>query len=362
MKRFALVIWAYAHWRPRRKVPKPRTILVVQMAKLGDMVCTTPMFRAIKQRYPGARVVVMGSAINRAVLEGNRDIDDYVVFDGIASAVRELRRRHIDAAVIAGAPDLTSLAVAYSAGVPTIVVPRIEGGTSPSYDFCYRLAAKLVTIVPHTMGQYAPREYLRLLEPLHITTSDTTKRLMYSTSAQEKAAAFFAPLTRPVIGISPSAGNKVKEWPAERFAELAERLVAAHNATVLVFGGERDKVETEAMLAHVRTPARISYTGSLSVDELKAYIAELDLFVAVDTGPIYIAEAFGIPTVDITGPVDEREQPPVGDKHVVVVPPAPRMPQMHVMNARSSDPSEARRQIESITLDVVSEACDTLLK
>ena len=34
------------------------------------------------------------------------------------------------------------------------------------------------------------------------------------------------------------------------------------------------------------------------------------LFISVDTGPIYIAEAFNVPTVDIVGPVDENVQPP----------------------------------------------------
>jgi len=44
----------------------------------------------------------------------------------------------------------------------------------------------------------------------------------------------------------------------------------------------------------------------------------MSLYVSADTGPIYIAEAFNVPTIDITGPVNENEQPPQGEKHKIV--------------------------------------------
>jgi ADP-heptose:LPS heptosyltransferase len=81
----------------------------------------------------------------------------------------------------------------------------------------------------------------------------------------------------------------------------------------------------------------------------------------VDTGPIYVAEAFGTPTVDIVGPVDEREQPPIGQKHRVVVPPERRIPALHIMNAHGYDRKEARRQSEAITTAMVLDACRELL-
>lgn len=98
-----------------------------------------------------------------------------------------------------------------------------------------------------------------------------------------------------------------------------------------------------------------------SIDELKALIAQAGLFVAVDTGPVYIAEAFGTPTVDIVGPMDEREQPPRGEIHLVVVPPAPRTPQLHIMNARVYNEEEVRRQTESISVEMVAGACRKIL-
>ncbi len=368
IKRALLVLgvwgWGLARGKADRAPSEPRKILVIQMAKLGDMVCTTPMFRALKERYPRAQVWVMGSRVNNALLEGNTDIDGHLVFGGIRSAIDQLRQERFDTALLAGAPDIASLAVAFFAGVPLIVAPDVRGGRSPLQDIWYRLALRHVVSRPHSRGSYAPREYLRLVEPLDIQTGDTTKHLAYTQAAKDKTAALLSPLRTEgtkLVGIAPGAGNKIKQWPPARFAALAEAL-ARTGASVVIFGSARDRGEVGEMISHMsaQTPY-LNLAEQLSIDELKAAIAHLDLFVAADTGPIYIAEAFGTPTVDIVGPVDEREQPPQADKHLVVVPPGPRVSELHVMNAKEYDYAEARRQAESTVVDSVLRACEQLL-
>ncbi len=81
-------------------------------------------------------------------------------------------------------------------------------------------------------------------------------------------------------------------------------------------------------------------------------------FISVDTGPIYIAEAFGIPTIDIVGPMDENEQPPRGPMHRIVRTDA--APVIHIMNSRVYDAAKARKAIEDITVDMVVREFDTM--
>jgi heptosyltransferase II len=335
-------------------------VAVIQMAKLGDMVCTTPLLRAIKRAHPKAQVTVVGNALNQEVLKGNNDRDEYVVFGGIGAMVKRLRCGNYDAVVVAGAPDFSSVAVAYLAGAPLVVAPEVKEGDSPLNDVWYRLLCRLVTTVPHRMGHYAPREYLRLLEPLGIHAEDTTKHLAYSLQAAQTAQEFLAPIKRPIVGISPGAGNKIKQWPPERFAAVADALLRERGASVVVLGGARDREEAREMLAHCKEPV-VEALEKFSIDELKAIIAGLDLFVAVDTGPIYIAEAFGVPTVDIVGPMDEREQPPRSEKHIVVVPPSRTKPAIQLFRAKWYNHAEARRQAESISVQAVLKACIQLL-
>lgn len=347
-----------------RAPEKPHTIVVAQTAKLGDMVCATPVFHALRVHYPHARIVVMGSALNREVLADHADVDDYIVSEQSLSALaRAVRARKADVGCVL-VPDSVALAALFLGGARLVVVPEVTGGYCPWQTKTYRLLRRLVRSVPHRMGHYAPREYLRLLEPIGIRTNDTKKYLNYSDAARKHASAFLR--AHSLMGnrfaiVSPSAGNKMKSWPADRFARVAEHLVF-RGLPVVVIGGTRDKEEVEAMMCEVKkTENIIDASGNFSIDELKAFIAQAALFVSVDTGPLYIAEAFGVPTVDIVGPMNEREQPPIGPRHVVVVPPERSRPELAVMNARVYDKQEARRQVEAISAAMVQAAIDQLV-
>lgn len=358
--------YIYAFVRDPANTPAavPKRVLVWQMAKLGDMVCTTPMFRALKQSYPGIRVTVIGNAINKQVLEGNTDVDEYIVFEGFLQTVKSIRQDKYDASFITG-PSAISIATLFLGDVRCIAAPKIENGISPYETNAYRLLLKLVIRTPHRMGHYAPREYLQLLESVGIHTDDTRKYLSYSDEARKKVETFLREYSleeKKFVVISPSAGNKIKRWPADRFARVAEHLVQK-GYPVVIIGGSRDREEVADMMHAIEKSEGITNAlEEFSIDELKAFIAQAALFVAVDTGPIYIAEAFGVPTVDIVGSMDEREQPPIGPKNIIVVPSGPRVPALHIMNARQYDEKEARKQTDSITVDMVFNSCEKLLK
>ena len=80
----------------------------------------------------------------------------------------------------------------------------------------------------------------------------------------------------------------------------------------------------------------------------------------MDTGPIYIAEAYGAPTIDIVGPMDDNEQPPRGEKNKIVKLEERKQPAIHIMNSSDYDYKEARRQIDGITVDMVIEKLEEL--
>ncbi len=172
-----------------------------------------------------------------------------------------------------------------------------------------------------------------------------------------------APGVRVVLLIAPGTGeNRVKLWGRDKFAALADHLHRKHRAIVAIIGGAGDAREAEEMVSFLNpaTPF-INTCGRFTIDELKAFIARLSLFISVDTGPIYIAEAFRVPTIDIVGPVDEREQPPRGKRHVAVVPPSRTRAELYVMNSRAHDAAEARRQSDAISAEAVIAAADELI-
>ncbi|MEK7659283.1 MAG: glycosyltransferase family 9 protein [Patescibacteria group bacterium] len=353
---------------PARLIPQnPRRIVVAQMGRLGDMVCTTPIFRALKDRYPECEVLVVGMPGNAGVLADHPDVNQYYPYSGNAwQLVRILRTMNADAAILCGPHGLV-LAVMLAAGIPAVITPEVVGGHSPYETRIYKFLRRFAVTKPHDMLKYAPREYLNLLEPFGIQTDDTRKELAYSSSARQyvQTKAIEAGITLGTdicIGITPTAGNKIKEWPAERFGKLASMIAKEYGTKIVVLGSQNDHARVKEMLTAVDSGVKIWNTcGQMDLDQLKALIDNLDCVIAVDTGPIYIAEAFGVPTIDIVGPMDENGQPPRGSKHIIVKADVPGYPFLRIMNARIYDPIGARQAVEAITPEMVLEKSRELL-
>jgi ADP-heptose:LPS heptosyltransferase len=363
-----LVCFFYYFFKKKQSIfRKNGKVLIIQMAKLGDMVCTTPMFRAVKEKYPNCKVFVGGNSINKEVLSGNSDVDGYIILKNIFwDDLRNIKKENFDFACITG-PNFLNLAMLYLSGISLICAPAIENGWSSYETKSYKILRFLVKTKSHRMGYYAPREYLKLLEPINIYSEDTKKHLSFSEEAVERVEKFFIEKGIKkkdfVVGISPSAGNKIKKWPEERFSRIADYLYNEYNAKVVIIGGPKDREEVKTMISYIDLNTKIiNALGLLNIDELKALISKMNMFISVDTGPIYIAEAFDVPTIDIVGPMDEREQPPIGPIHRAILSPNRREAQLHIMNARSYDYKEARRQIHEISIEMVIEKVNELVK
>lgn len=350
--------------RSVKKIEKPKKVLIIQLAKMGDMVCTTPMFRAIKQKYPDCKVYVLGDAPNQELLKENHDVDYYFVWQKkIFKTIGQFRKEQIDFGCVTG-PSPEALAILYLAGISAIAAPVIENGFSPQETQTYKLMRKFVIAVPHRMGNYASREYLRLLEPIGIFSQDTTKHLGFSEKAVKQTKLFFSKeninLERDfLVGIFPSTGYALKKWPADRFAKVADYMHEKYRAEIIIPGIGEDKKAIDEMLANLNPKTKvINCCDRFTLDELKALISQMSLFISVDTGPIYIAESFGVPTIDIVGPVDDMEQSPRGKLHKVVKIER-KEPQMRIMNTSVFDYKEAIRQRDGITVEMVLSAIDS---
>lgn len=364
---FASAVYVFRR-SARRAEPSGRSrILVVQPAKMGDMVCATPLFTAIKKQYPDATLLVAGNALNRELLLGNPHIDEYIVLGPTSQNRRMFEEKNIDFACVT-APDFRVLAAFMLARIPQIAVPRVVGGHSPYVTRTYRYLCQFVSTAPHHIGSYAPREYLRLLEPLGIVSEDTRKELWVQKNAVGRVEEMLKQRGCDskidfLVGIAPSAGvTKIKAWGAERFAKVAQYVGERHHATIVIIAGKGEKEDVGAMLDALQAGMNVlDFSGMLSIEELKALISLLKLFVSSDTGPVHIAEALRVPTVDVLGAVDEHETFLSGPLTRAVFAPARGRPELHVMSAASYRPAEVRRQTDLVTVEMVIAAVEDLL-
>ena len=110
-------------------------------------------------------------------------------------------------------------------------------------------------------------------------------------------------LPRPLVGIHPSGGRPVKQWPVERWREVAAQLQRERAASIVITGSAAD-AELARSLANGLPGPVLDTTGRFSVLESLALISELDLFLSPDTGPMHMACAVGTPSVSVFGPSD----------------------------------------------------------
>ncbi len=117
-----------------------------------------------------------------------------------------------------------------------------------------------------------------------------------------------------VIGICPLSTREIKNWSSAKFLELIKKLRRDDNVRIIVFAhGSESTVKV-----FKESGSDSLVVGSLSLERLMALIKRCDLFISVDTGPMHIAGAFGVPTVGIFGPTSATMYGPYGVGNIVL--------------------------------------------
>lgn len=364
IKKIIFIIYFHIHrifFRKNKKsLNKPEKvekILIHQTAKLGDAVCTTPVFREIKEKYPDCYLVVICDSTNQEIYKHNKNIDETI--NENEASVYKIKKYNFDAAILCNV-NFDGAFLLYISDIPYVNIPKVIKGYCPFQTKTYKSMLPYFKITERSFGKYAPQEYLNSLVDLDINSTNTKKELFFSEESDKKIEDILNEKDDDnkikYIGISLAAGNKIKEWPLGRFVEVSKYLLEKENIKIVLIGSKKDLDYSKVFLqsfSETENKNIIDTIGDFSIDELKAVISKLDLFISVDTGPVYIAEAFDVPTINIIGPVDEREQPPVSDKNIVLYDKNRTEAAIHILNARDYDEKEARRQVEYITPEMV---------
>jgi ADP-heptose:LPS heptosyltransferase len=319
----------------------PRAALVVRPDRIGDVVLTTPVFTALKHAWPDARIGALVRPQVAPLLEGNPDVDAVVIEHGqpVRELARELRAGGWGTSIHCFVTSRTVLA-ATLAGIPRRVGPASK------------VVSLLLTqrVIQHRSrsARHEADYNLELLQPLGVPFARRPTRVVLSEAEREWGRRHLAGLGltpgRPIVGIHPGSGNSAGRWPLERYAALAHRLLAEGERVLLTFGpGETELAD--AMRAGLRTTAPMVRPGGVTLREMAAILAALDLFVTNSTGPLHMAVALEVPTVSFFG-LTPATRParwgPYAPGHVVLTPP---------------DTPDSWSRLDLIPLDAALEGC-----
>jgi ADP-heptose:LPS heptosyltransferase len=109
---------------------------------------------------------------------------------------------------------------------------------------------------------------------------------------------------RPLVVLHPAAGIAWRQWPAERFAQVARTLIDQRDARVVIVGIPGDHTLADKIIAHADRPGAIRFAAR-PLDQLVALLERAAVLVSNESGPTHIAAAVGSPIVTIFGPTRE---------------------------------------------------------
>jgi ADP-heptose:LPS heptosyltransferase len=311
------------------RVFDPRNILVIDFGQLGDVVLSLPALRAIRKRFPRARITVAVGKPGAEVVGLSGYADETLVVDRVAlrdgfkplsifrvfEIVKRVRRQKFDFVIDLHSLSETNL-LGFLSGAPKRLYSRRPGR---SLDYLANFHPRPPVETDHRKRHLIDR-YLDVLIPLEVekaerlptlktrTTDDVTVERTLRKAKAEAGA--------PLVGLFPGAGHPSRRWPLEQFASLADFLIRNDQVRVLVFLGPEERALVKEI--RQRFPPSVVILDQLTIPQLASAQARLAAFVSNDTGPMHIASAVGTPVVLLLDKRAPESYLPQGDRHRVI--------------------------------------------
>ena len=308
--------------------------LIINPFGIGDVLFTTPVIKALKKKHPDCFIGYWCNERVGELLRGEPRIDRVFALSrgdikrtykssllkrmkALLGLINDIRREKFN------------IVFDYSLDSRYGLWSKLAG-IKRRIGLDYRKRGRFLTdkvgLNDHA-GRHIIERNLELLRFIDIEPLDKSLELVISEEDKAKARRTLKERavtpTDNLIGVAPGGGaswgeNAIyKQWPAEKFGQLAGMLIKDPNIRIVLLGNEEDRPLSECVSRVARV---IDFTGKLNLIELTAIMSELKLLVCNDGGPLHMAVALGVSTVSVFGPVDEKVYGPYppSAKHIAV--------------------------------------------
>lgn len=317
----------------QRPIPPPRRILVVRLFALGDMLNITPALRALRERYPEARIDVLATRGGAVGLARSPYVDDVLLFDkslfdrvsgslspramlaGLRFAI-ELRHRRYDTLVllhhlVTGWGTLKYLTLAWWSGSTT----RAGLDNGRGWFLTHRVQDR-------GFGAIDERRYwLAVVAALDAHSIDDRPHFTVTEADRAAGARLLAAMdgqgAGPIVAIHPTNGSYApgRQWPPERFAAVADQLACEWGARIVLVGTEEAVIGRVAAL--MAAPV-LDLSGRTDLPTLAGVLEQAALLIGNDSSVGHLAAALGVRTLVLFGPSNDRAWAPWGTARVVL--------------------------------------------
>ena len=278
-------------------------VLAVRASRLGDLLITTPTLHAFRKRWPACRIHFLTNKYCEDLLQENPDIDETHVFDGRERALGSLTGKRLAKTLapigfdllLALRPRRELESFAERLKIPFLWPPaaldpeeRADGQpTGHVVERCFARIARLgIEGVPG---------------PMHIYLTDKEISAARELVPRREGSLVLAhPGCDETWRWKPRRGVRRRLWPVSHWVELIDRLQEDLGAQVLLSSGSRVEGLWVEKIRH-RCKTRPVHLNRPSMRSFCAVVKNADLVVTIDTGPLHLATALGVPLLGLYG-------------------------------------------------------------
>jgi heptosyltransferase-2 len=301
-------------------------ILIRATNWVGDAIIALPALRAVRARFPDARVAILARPYVADIYRDQKICDELISYDlkgahaglmGRERLAKELRMKEFDVALLLQNA-FDAAWIAWRAGIPERVgytrdgrsllltkkIPVPKRGAIPAHEqFYYLELLRRAGWIDSLSGQ-------------SFVTLDVSEEHRRQAEETLSSAGVRQNVPRIAIGAGASYGS-AKCWPPERFADFVNRFRLHTDADVILFGTAAEQKVSDAIAAGIKGPS-ISLVGKTAIAALPALLSRCQLFVGNDSGAMHVASAVGLPVVAIFGSTDPHGTAPITPRCTVV--------------------------------------------
>ncbi len=274
-----------------------KNILIIDLLKIGDLIVTTPVITALKERFPSSKIYFLVEKGYKQVLEDNKKLQEVLEFDGsIKNTINQIKKRNIDTALILHPGSLKISTILLLSGVKyRIGCAHPKGLLSPKGFFLSR------KVKPISKVRHAIEDNLAVSKLIGAYPSKIKLEIFYDRKSGHNAKKILKDLdikqNNLKIIIHPGSNYKDHEWDKDKWHQVAKTLISDLNAKVLITGSKEDIAKAKEIKKNLKNVYIIA--GKTSIKETYALADQADLILSVDTAMMHIAAALDKKTVSL---------------------------------------------------------------
>lgn len=318
-----------------RNLDENKQVLFLSLSGIGNLILQLPTIQALKMAHPTWHITVWVAPRGTREIAETQDYIDHVIQMPIRAGIWQhfkniltLRKYRFNIGIVLSPGQLIKSALYLKlAGIPMRI------GNSYPYKGNLNATNFLTHAVDEQEHLHDIEQNLRVLEPLDIHPDpvshyslqiprrniEEASNFLFSEVRTPSASPLFKGEKSDYVGIHAGCakGFEFKQWPLERFAEVAKALLQKNsNIQFLIFGGKDEEVQKQKLVKMIGLDHAEAISTSLLTTA--AIIKHCKLMISNDSGLMHAAAAVGTPTLGIFGPTDEALTGPRGPKSFTV--------------------------------------------